>query len=148
MGVCLDGCFCSLAAAVKALWCNDPFLSQAIPGEKVFEFGFGGTAPTLPYAIILQGPATEQLRLGDDDYFSQIPITLKIYASKDIWRIGKQARLLFSNVGCLESLEGSVCGARCFAGPVIQLPNGPFVVEHTIRLSVTEHRGPQRLRMI
>lgn len=147
MGVCLDGCFCSLAEAVKALWCQDPVLSEKIPGSKFFEDGWTNSQPELPYAIYRQGAASNQLNLGDSEYFSIIVAQLKIYAKRDVWQLGKQARILFSNVGCLESLEGSLCGARCIAGPTIRLPQGHFVVEHTLQLKVTENRDPSRLRM-
>lgn len=147
MSITPAGCYCSLAEAVKALWCNDPYLCSVIPAERFYEYGYSSSEKKPPYAVYRQAGQSDTLLLGDDDHFGIVNATLKIYAGKEIWRLGKQARLLFSNVGCLDSLEGSVCKTRCIPGAALQLTGGVWVVEHTIRMSMTEYRGPERLRM-
>lgn len=147
MSIVPDAVFCSLGEAVKALWCQDPVLSGVIPPERFYEYGASMAAPKPPYAIYRQGAANQTLNLGDSTYYSVILSGLKIYAGSEIWQLAKQARILFSNVGCLKSLEGSTSGVDCIPGPVRLMPGGIYLVEHTLKFKLVEFRDPQRLRM-
>lgn len=144
----IEGCFCTIAEGLREYWCRDPYLRSEIPAEKFVTDGFTNTSLTPPYVVYRQTAAANNRKLGDHFYFDIVSASLRIYAVDEAWQMAKQCRVLYSNMGHLESLEGDVCGINLIRGGVVRLPNGINVVENILRMRVYEYRGPERLRMV
>ena len=139
-----DGLECdTILDGIRYVWSQDPVLSPI----RFYDDDLAMDAPEVPYALCFLGPGSPPVRLAGRNYVEQIAGTIKVVCSPTQTRsIGRQIRLLLSNLGRVSTKEGAILRCIISHGSKVRLPGGNHQLSFPIQLTVVEYRGPERLR--
>ncbi len=135
--------FCDVPSALKSIWCEDEILNSGIEAcgsteTAFFDEGVSIGDISLPYVVLLQGQPSAPKSLGPGAFLDTKPYQLKIYGNSRLFlnELSRAARNAYTNAGCLETEEGSVC--KISIGPASRLlfGDGTRVNIHQLTLMV------------
>lgn len=139
----------------RFIWGRDALLQQAIPAtcdcdtNRLFEEGHDLRGAPLPYAVIVDNGVSSSRGLGNHEFFEIRTFFVRIYARsrKELQDISRRFRLVFTNGEGGLTLDGRICRTAVSGGQTTLFPDGVRLAQHLVTVSVSENRGPRRLRI-